>query len=59
MLGLDQVELHFFLHPDLAILENYSMCHIRVSYIDALYQKLKDSGMQSPEYGGLEMKPWG
>lgn len=59
MLALDQIELHFFLHGELNVLENYGMCYIRVAYIEALYKTLMAKKAHFPEFSDLETRPWG
>jgi hypothetical protein len=57
MLSRDTIELHFFLYRDLNVLENYGMCYIRVSNIDALYSDF-ESKKHVFYLGKLESKPW-
>jgi len=41
MLIRDGIELHFFLHRQLDVLQNDAMCYIRVSGIEELFDSLK------------------
>jgi hypothetical protein len=56
MIHRDDIELHFFLHCDLNVLENYGMCYIRVQGVDGLYKEFKKI---IPELKPPELKPWG
>lgn len=59
MLMRDEVELHFFLHRDLDVLQNYGMCYLRVSGIEQLFETLRKLDLHFPGSGMLERKPWG
>lgn len=58
MMNRDQVEIHFFLYPDLNPLENYGMCYIRISGVDALYEEAIKKQLSFPKAGHIETKPW-
>lgn len=58
MLARDQIELHFFLHRELDVLQNYGMCYIRVSGIEEMYNSWLNADIQMPTPGKLEAKPW-
>jgi hypothetical protein len=59
ILAKDEVELHFFLYPDLNPTENYGMVYIRVEGIEAWYQTLIDKQVTIHPNAPLEVKPWG
>ena len=58
MLKKDQIEIHFFLFPDLNIAENYGMIYIRVEDIDDFYNGLISKNVTIHLNGKLETKPW-
>jgi hypothetical protein len=58
MLSRDQIEIHFFLYPDLDALQNYGMCYIRVTDIERLYESMLKAEVTMPALGKLETKPW-
>jgi hypothetical protein len=58
MLEKDQVELHFFLFPELDPKENYGQVYIRVEGIEAVYQAFLDNLVPIHPNGPLQVKPW-
>jgi catechol 2,3-dioxygenase-like lactoylglutathione lyase family enzyme len=52
----DNIEIHFFVHRELDILENYGMCYIRVENIDAFFNEIK---IHFPDSKPPAAKPWG
>jgi catechol 2,3-dioxygenase-like lactoylglutathione lyase family enzyme len=59
MLRKDAVEIHFFLFPDLKILENSGMIYIRTDNVANWYQLAVREKLDIPALGHLENKPWG
>lgn len=59
MLERDQVQLHFFLYPDLDPKTNYGQVYIRTNDIDGLYRSLLDKQVPIHPHGALQLKPWG
>lgn len=59
MLEKDDIELHFFLFPELNPLENYGQVYIRVDNIEQLNRELTEKNIRFAELGKLSMKPWG
>ena len=58
MVEKDQVELHFFLFPELNHLENYGQVYIRVENIEKVYQDFLDRKVPIHPNGPLQIKPW-
>ena len=58
MLAKDEIELHFFLFPELNPLENYGQVYIRVTGIEAWYQSLLDKNVAIHPNDPLRIKPW-
>jgi len=58
MVRKDNVEIHFFSHPKLVPTENYGMCYVRVTGIDAWYQRALAAKLDIPELGHLKTQPW-
>ncbi len=59
ILSRDQIEIHFFLFPELDPKENYGQVYIRTNAIDELYRSLNEQGVPIHPNGPLEAKPWG
>jgi uncharacterized glyoxalase superfamily protein PhnB len=59
MLRRDEVEIHFFLYPDLRPEDNYGMVYIRTGDIDNFYRSLLDRGVPIHPNAPLQQKPWG
>jgi len=59
MMTRDNLEIHFFLFPDLDVSQNYGMCYVRVKNIDALYAAFQKAGIDFPDSRMLKQKPWG
>jgi catechol 2,3-dioxygenase-like lactoylglutathione lyase family enzyme len=59
ILGLDQVELHFFEFKDLDPHENDGQVYIRTDDIDGLYRSLLARQVPIHPAGPLQAKPWG
>jgi len=59
MLKKENIELHFFLFPELDPLENYGQVYIRVDHIQKLNQELLDKNIRFADLGKLSLKPWG
>lgn len=58
MLAKDEIELHFFLFPELNPLENYGQVYIRVTGIEAWYQSLLEKNVAIHPNDPLRIKPW-
>lgn len=58
MLHRDGIELHFFLHCELDVLQNDGMCYIRVSDIEELYDSMKKNSGEFIRQN-LGARPWG
>lgn len=58
ILNKDQIEIHFFEHKTLNVLENYGQVYIRISNIDDVYLQFLNSGVPIHPNGSLELKPW-
>lgn len=56
MLSKDEIEIHFFLFPDLKPKENYGQIYLRVSEIEKEFE-LAD--LKKACYKPLVTKPWG
>jgi hypothetical protein len=59
-----EAQLEFFRYPDLVPEESSFMCSIRVDDVDALYQQIKDAGVEekstgSPRLLPVRLQPWG
>ena len=59
MVEKDQIQLHFFAHPQLDPLTNDGQVYIRTSQIEDWYQWLISQGVPIHPAGPLEIKPWG
>jgi catechol 2,3-dioxygenase-like lactoylglutathione lyase family enzyme len=59
ILAKDQIELHFFLFPDLNPAENDGQVYIRVEGIEDYYQDLLKRKAPIHPNGPLQSKPWG
>ena len=59
MVGLDQIEIHFFEFRDLNPAQNYGQIYIRASGIDLFYELLLKKGVSVHPNGHLATKPWG
>lgn len=59
IVGKDQVELHFFLSPELDPRLNDGQVYIRTNSIHAYYQELLDRGVSIHPNSPLAQKPWG
>ncbi|KZX20606.1 bleomycin resistance protein [Rathayibacter tanaceti] len=58
------LELEFFLFADLVPAESNAMCSIRVDDVDALYARIRDSGVPErssghPRLVPVRRQPWG
>ena len=58
MMRRDQVEIHFFLFPDLVPEANYGMVYIRVDDAQSLYQQALALGIRRPAGVEIQDKPW-
>ncbi len=58
ILKKDQIEIHFFEHKTLNVLENYGQVYIRVINIDDVYLQFVNAGVPIHPNGSLELKPW-
>jgi hypothetical protein len=58
ILKKDQIEIHFFEHKTLNVLENYGQVYIRVINIDDVYLQFVNDGVPIHPNGSLELKPW-
>lgn len=59
MLEKENIEVHFFLFPELAPLENYGQVYIRVDNIEQFNEELLSKNIRFAELGKLSLKPWG
>jgi len=59
MFTRDQIQIHFFLHPDLDPLTNDGQMYIRTDNIEALYQEALQHKWPIHPSGKLGMRPWG
>lgn len=59
MLKKDQIELHFFAHPDLIPEQNDGQVYIRVHDIEALYSHWTSQNVAIHPNGKLALKSWG
>ena len=55
----DNIEIHFFLFPELDPNENYGQIYMRTNAIDALYADLLERNVEIHPNGHLETKSWG
>lgn len=58
------LQLEFFLFPDLVPEESSFMCSIRVDDLDGLYRQIRDAGVAEetvghPRLRPVQMQPWG
>jgi catechol 2,3-dioxygenase-like lactoylglutathione lyase family enzyme len=58
MLCKDDIEIHFFLFPDLNPEQNDGQVYIRVTDIDQIYQDTLQQKLRMPVGVSLENKPW-
>jgi catechol 2,3-dioxygenase-like lactoylglutathione lyase family enzyme len=58
MLCKDDIEIHFFLFPDLNPEQNDGQVYIRVTDIDQIYQNVLQQKLRMPVGVRLEDKPW-
>ncbi len=58
MMRKDQVEIHFFLFPDLVPEDNYGQVYIRVDDAAAIYTQAMAAGLRRPKGVELQDKPW-
>ncbi len=59
MMERDNIQIHFFLFPELDPKENYGQVYIRTDNILQLYQEMQDRQLAIHPNGHLETKPWG
>lgn len=59
MIGMDNIEIHFFEFRELDPRENYGQVYIRTDDIDSLYQTLLGNNAEIHPNGHLQNKPWG
>lgn len=59
MLKKNNIEMHFFAHPELIPSENYGQVYIRTVEIEQVYQRLLEMGIAIHPNGKLSLKPWG
>ncbi len=59
MLEKDQIQIHFFEHKDLEILDNYGQVYIRSNDIEKDYQTLINQKVTIHPSCVLSIKPWG
>ena len=55
----DNIEIHFFLFPELDPNENYGQIYMRTNTIDALYADFLERNVAIHPNGHLETKSWG
>lgn len=56
------IELHFFLHPDLAPADSWAGCYLRLADVDSMYMDFAEAKLPAqgiPRMDRLENKPWG
>ena len=58
MLEKENIEIHFFLFPELAPLENYGQVYIRVNHIEQLNLELLAKNIRFADQSMLSLKPW-
>jgi catechol 2,3-dioxygenase-like lactoylglutathione lyase family enzyme len=58
MVCKDQIEIHFFLFPDLDIATHDGMCYIRTDNVDDWYRLAVDKKLDIPALGHLKEMPW-
>lgn len=59
IVGIDNIEIHFFEFKELDPKENYGQVYIRTNDIDTLYKLLQDHKVSIHQNGTLQEKPWG
>jgi hypothetical protein len=59
LLQQDGLELHFFLHDTLNVLENDGQVYIRTKNIEVYYQMAISHDLRFSDGGKLVAKPWG
>ena len=62
ILRLGDVELHFFLHPELVPEQSFAGCYIRVLDVERLYRACSSAHLPTeciPRMVALDEKPWG
>ena len=59
MVQKDGIQIHFFEHKGLNILENYGQVYIRSNDIEQDYQRMLDNQVTIHPNGKLQLKPWG
>lgn len=59
MMKLAEVEIHFFLHPELDPYTNDGMIYLRTTQVDEWYHLVKAAQLDIPDLGHLADKPWG
>lgn len=58
MVEKDNIELHFFLYPDLDIATQDGMCYIRTDNAEEWYRLAVNKKLDIPELGHLKEMPW-
>ena len=56
------LEVHFFLHPELDPAASWAGCYLRVADVEPLYQAFLAAGLPMrgiPRMDAIENKPWG
>lgn len=59
LLGRDNIELHFFMAPDLDPTQNDGQVYVRTDTIETLYQEFITKGVVIHPQGNLAKKSWG
>lgn len=59
MVRKDQVEIHFFRFAELDPLQNYGSVYLRTDNVQEWYDLAQSQGLDIPELGRLQSKPWG
>ena len=59
MVQKDQIQIHFFVFPDLHPTENYGQVYIRTNQIDFFYKEMQENNISIHPAGNLQIKPWG
>ena len=59
MVQKDEIQIHFFVFPDLDPTQNYGQVYIRTNQIDLLYKEMPENNIGIHPAGYLQIKPWG
>lgn len=59
IVGIDNIEIHFFEFKELNPEENYGQVYIRVKDIEIFYGSILEREIEVHPNGPLQIKPWG